>query len=75
MKHLIITFGLASTLFAFLATSAPAVAQDVRTGRAAYGDWQTDAPGVTRREFAGEAIRVSGGPHRGHEVDRSRGHR
>jgi glucose/arabinose dehydrogenase len=51
MKHP--TFGLASTLVAFVVT-APAVAQDVRTGRAAYGDWQTDAPGVTRKITVGD---------------------
>ena len=52
MKHL--TFGLASTLVAFVVTSAPAVAQDVRTGKAAYGDWQTDAPGVARKITVGD---------------------
>jgi glucose/arabinose dehydrogenase len=43
------TFGMASSLAALLATSALALADDVRTGKTAYGDWQTDAPGVMRK--------------------------
>jgi hypothetical protein len=47
MKHL--AFSSASSLIALIGTSALAVAQDVRAGKAAYGDWQTDAPGVARK--------------------------
>src|SRR5690242_15211740 len=36
-------------LLAGLIAYGPAVAQDVRNGAAAYGDWRTDAPGVVRR--------------------------
>jgi glucose/arabinose dehydrogenase len=43
------TFGTASSLAALLATTVLALADDVRTGKAAYGDWQTDSPGVTRK--------------------------
>jgi glucose/arabinose dehydrogenase len=43
------TFGTASSLAALLATTVLALADDLRTGKAAYGDWQTDAPGVTRK--------------------------
>jgi hypothetical protein len=43
------TFGTASSLAALLATTALALPDDVRTGKAAYGDWQTDSPGVTRK--------------------------
>src|ERR1700730_4323744 len=35
------------SLVALLATSA--LAEDLRTGTAAFGDWQTDAPGATRK--------------------------
>ena len=38
-----------SSVAVLLATSALALAEDVRTGKAAYGDWQTDAPGVMRK--------------------------
>jgi hypothetical protein len=38
---------MATSLLALL--SLPAPAQDVRVGKAAYGDWQTDAPGVMRK--------------------------
>jgi glucose/arabinose dehydrogenase len=44
-----ITFGMASSFTAILATTALSLADEVRTGRSAYGDWQTDAPGVTRK--------------------------
>lgn len=42
-------FGAACAVVALLAASAAALAQNLRTGNAAYGDWQTDAPGVIRR--------------------------
>ncbi len=42
-----LSFCTATSLLALL--SLPALAQDVRVGKAAYGDWQTDAPGVTRK--------------------------
>ena len=38
-----------SSVAVLLATSSLALAEDVRTGKAAYGDWQTDAPGVMRK--------------------------
>src|SRR6516162_5543458 len=38
-----------SSVAAVLATSALVAADDVRTGRSAYGDWQTDAPGLMRK--------------------------
>ena len=38
-----------SSVAVLLATTALAFAEDVRTGKAAYGDWQTDAPGVMRK--------------------------
>jgi glucose/arabinose dehydrogenase len=47
MTHL--AFNTACSLVALLATSALAVADDVRAGSSAFGDWQTDAPGVTRK--------------------------
>ena len=47
-------FNAAASLVALLATSALAVADDVRAGKAAYGDWQTDAPGVTRKITVGD---------------------
>jgi glucose/arabinose dehydrogenase len=34
---------------AIVTASSAAFAQDVRTGKDAYGDWRTDAPGVTRK--------------------------
>src|SRR5580704_8286062 len=43
------TFGMATSLAVLLATSALALADNVRTGKTAYGDWQTDAPGVMRK--------------------------
>jgi glucose/arabinose dehydrogenase len=52
MKH--IAVGAASSLAALLATSAIVVAQDVRSGKTAFGDWQTDAPGVIRKITAGD---------------------
>jgi hypothetical protein len=42
-----LSFCTATSLLALL--SLPALAQDVRVGKAAYGDWQTDAPGVMRK--------------------------
>ena len=36
-----------SSVAVLLATTA--LAEEVRTGKAAYGDWQTDAPGVMRK--------------------------
>jgi hypothetical protein len=48
------TIGTASSLAALFATSALALADDVRVGKAAYGDWQTDAPGVTRKITVGD---------------------
>jgi glucose/arabinose dehydrogenase len=39
----------ATPIAVLLATSALALAEEVRTGKAAYGDWQTDAPGVMRK--------------------------
>ena len=36
-------------LTALLVLHAPAIAQDVRTGTSAFGDWRTDGPGVARR--------------------------
>jgi glucose/arabinose dehydrogenase len=50
MTHL--AFNTAFSLVALLATSA--LADDVRTGSAAYGDWQTDAPGVIRKITVGD---------------------
>ena len=47
MKHG--TVRTVSLLVALLTTSSWALADDVRTGRAAYGDWQNDAPGVMRK--------------------------
>jgi hypothetical protein len=47
--HETLTFGTALSLAALLATTVLALADDVRTGKAAYGDWQTDSPGVTRK--------------------------
>jgi glucose/arabinose dehydrogenase len=47
MKHG--TVRTVSLLVALLATSSWALADDVRAGKAAYGDWQTDAPGVMRK--------------------------
>ena len=44
-----ITVRTASLLGTLLATSALALADELRTGKAAYGDWQTDAPGVIRK--------------------------
>jgi glucose/arabinose dehydrogenase len=38
-----------SSVVALLATSTFVVADDVRTGKSAYGDWQTDAPGIVRK--------------------------
>jgi glucose/arabinose dehydrogenase len=52
MKHL--AFSSVSSLIVLLGTSALAVDQDVRAGKAAYGDWQTDAPGVTRKITAND---------------------
>lgn len=43
-----------------LTSAIPAhAAEDVRTGRAAYGDWRTDAPGVTR-QIAPDALPAPG---------------
>ena len=42
-------FGAACTIAALLATASAAVAQAVRTGNAAYGDWHSDAPGLIRK--------------------------
>jgi glucose/arabinose dehydrogenase len=39
----------ACAVLALVATSGSASAQSVRTGSGAYGDWQTDAPGVMRK--------------------------
>ena len=44
----------ASSLAALLATSAFGLADDVRVGKATYGDWQTDAPGVMRKITVGD---------------------
>ena len=52
MTHL--AFNTACSLVALLATSAFALADDVRTGSAAYGDWQTDAPGIIRKITVGD---------------------
>src|SRR5215475_11345388 len=52
MKHL--AFSSVSSLIVLLGTSALAVDQDVRAGKAAYGDWQTDAPGVMRKITAND---------------------
>jgi glucose/arabinose dehydrogenase len=52
MKHS--TFGTSSLLAALLTTSSWALADDVRTSKAAYGDWQTDAPGVMRKITAND---------------------
>ena len=43
---------IASSVATLLATTALSLAEDVRTGKAAYGDWQTDAPGVMRKIIA-----------------------
>jgi glucose/arabinose dehydrogenase len=43
------TCSTASSVAALLATSTLVLSDDVRTGKSAYGDWQTDAPGVTRK--------------------------
>ncbi|MEA2947579.1 MAG: hypothetical protein QOI40_2909 [Alphaproteobacteria bacterium] len=48
------TFDAATSLAALLATSALALGDDVRIGKEAYGDWQTDAPGVTRKIMVGD---------------------
>ena len=48
MTHVTLCAALgACSLAALMATSA--LADEVRTGKAAYGDWQTDAPGVMRK--------------------------
>ena len=52
MTHL--AFNTACSLVALLATSAFALADDVRTGSEAYGDWQTDAPGIIRNITVGD---------------------
>jgi glucose/arabinose dehydrogenase len=41
--------GAAAAFAALAAASVLAAPDDVRTGKAAYGDWQTDAPGVMRK--------------------------
>jgi glucose/arabinose dehydrogenase len=40
---------LAGSIAALIACAGAAMAQDTRTGRAAYGDWKSDAPGVMRK--------------------------
>lgn len=40
---------IAASMLVLIATSTFASAQGVRTGSSAYGDWQTDAPGVIRK--------------------------
>ena len=47
---------IAAPLAALLATSALAFAEEVRTGKAAYGDWHSDAPGVTRKITAADVL-------------------
>lgn len=47
MRHLALRH--LSCVIALLATSALVEAQEVRVGRAAYGDWQTDSPGILRK--------------------------
>jgi hypothetical protein len=47
-------FGTLSLLAALLITSSWALADDVRTSKAAYGDWQTDAPCVMRKITAND---------------------
>jgi len=46
--------GTAASVAALAAASVLAAPGDVRTGKAAFGDWQTDAPGVTRKITAGD---------------------
>ncbi|MBV8121711.1 MAG: PQQ-dependent sugar dehydrogenase, partial [Alphaproteobacteria bacterium] len=46
VKYLITAAGCALVV---VATAPCASAQNVRTGDSAYGDWQTDTPGVTRK--------------------------
>ncbi|MBV9971150.1 MAG: PQQ-dependent sugar dehydrogenase, partial [Xanthobacteraceae bacterium] len=41
-------------LAVLLATSVLVPAAEVRTGKAAYGDWQTDSPGVIRKITVGD---------------------
>ncbi len=44
----------ACSMLALIATSTLASAQDLRTGRDAYGDWRTDAPGIMRKIMAAD---------------------
>jgi hypothetical protein len=48
MEHDVFRGTLLYVLLICLASPAFAPAVDVRTGAAAFGDWQTDAPGVRR---------------------------
>jgi hypothetical protein len=52
MTHL--AFNVSCSIVALLGTCASAVADDARTGSAAYGDWQTDAAGVMRKITVGD---------------------